>query len=48
MATKLTIIVSRSENGGPGSPAQLNSASIRPPIVSIAAAVASGSLRSTD
>ena len=47
MAAKFTSIVSTSENGGPGSPAQLNSAWIVPPICSIAAAVASGSRRST-
>ena len=47
MPTKFTSMVSTSENGGPGSPAQLNSASIRPPILSTAALVASGSRRST-
>ena len=45
-AAKLTSIVSTSGNGGPGRPAALNSASILPPILSTAAATASGSRRS--
>ena len=46
-AAKFTSITSPSETGVPGRPAQLNSASMRPPMFSIAAAAASGSRRST-
>ena len=42
---KFTIAVSRSENGGPGSPAQLNTASIGPSICATTESIDAGSSR---